>query len=889
MLKRVLSLVLALMLALSVVTVSYAAEDGWTDDLEFKYHVLSELGIVHADNMGGYAVFRDLSKNSFINFICNMYADYGYSAEYSADAIATAENMGIIHKGQDDLYKPLNYDEAMTMLVRLLGYGLHAEQSGGFPHGYIAIANKLGLSDGLRSISGGALQEYDGITLLYNAINAYYVEIVGIDESGIQYGGSSNRTFLYEFRKIYRVEGILQSSGAASIGTDIPNEEGKVIIGSYTYLADETYNEYLGMNVEAYVQQGDMADTVLLITPVHNDEILVKDEDIVSMSPDFLTFTYYGSSDNTRKAQVSAIASVIYNGQPIVPTDAAIFKPADGYVRLVDSRNEAGYDTIFITDYTTAVVESISKASETITSSFSTKSGAVFTPDVFELEEELGEIVRIYNGETEVALNELQPGDVLKIAESVVDGRQVLYAYLSRARITGTVTGYTTKEDNFITIDGTEYRMNERYEAALLAGDPQAKQIKIGSGYTFYLDNDGEIAYAKEVDGSVRYGLVRATADESKFGSDIRVRMFTQEGIWQDFQFADKVKYLGLNQNATVVKDAIDTAKVTKGYAVIAYTLGSDGKIRSVELPSTVSDLNDITDDDTFNTYSLSNDSTAKNGKLRYLTNMTTFGMKVYIDNNATLWYLDPLNLDDEEAYSVQGTTGLVNYTWYIADAYNVDRYGFANVFVIENDSTAKDETIKNVEPLVIEEVQRTLGSDGEDVITLTGMMGSYDMISFYCDEDVELQVDAATVTDDGSIAAAGVEGLQRGDVVSLYSDSKGYVTTVRVIHKVNQKELFHPEDTANMDSNGISGQTSGLKTHGMVKLCNHADNRLQVDCGTTGLMNLRTAANTLVSIYDADTDKLTRGTINDIEVGDYVVVRIQVFKVASIVVYKNM
>ena len=50
MLKRVLSLTLALVLSLSVCVVT-DAKTVYSDDLEFKYEILTALGIVNEDDM----------------------------------------------------------------------------------------------------------------------------------------------------------------------------------------------------------------------------------------------------------------------------------------------------------------------------------------------------------------------------------------------------------------------------------------------------------------------------------------------------------------------------------------------------------------------------------------------------------------------------------------------------------------------------------------------------------------------------------------------------------------------------------------------------------------------------------------------------------------------
>ena len=151
--KRLFSCILILAFPVSLCGISGSAIN-YSDDIETKYDILHALGVMNHRKLDGDYVFVDVSKASFINTVCNMLGDYQFSNEYNEEAIQVAENAGLIHSGQTDLIKPLNYEEAVTILVRLLGFGIHAEAGGGWPMGYISVANKLGLSEGVTASVG---------------------------------------------------------------------------------------------------------------------------------------------------------------------------------------------------------------------------------------------------------------------------------------------------------------------------------------------------------------------------------------------------------------------------------------------------------------------------------------------------------------------------------------------------------------------------------------------------------------------------------------------------------------------------------------------------------------------------------------------------------------
>ena len=856
MVKRVLSLALAAVLMFSLITTSYATEDKKAE-LDYKFDVLQSLGIINGDSFSEYALYRDLSKNSFINYVCNLYGGYGYSSEHSDDAIALAEGLGLIHGGQDDLYKPLPFEEAITILIRLMGYGMHAEENGGFPTGYTSIAKRLGLMDGLDPSNGRAMQEHDAITLLYNTINCAYVDIHSFTDDGIVYGGASDKTVLYELRKIYRVKGVLKSSGNAVLTSDIQENSGTVKIDEYEYDTDGDFSDYLGLYVEAYVKEANNYDEVLFMTPIDNKELIVQAGDIIGISDEFNTFEYF-SADNKKKVSVSSVAAVVYNGQPLDSYTVGDFKPAEGSIRFVENDNtKSGYDVVFITDYKTVIVETVSKVNETVKNLYTYDE----TNLLLDLQNKNEDIIKIYDGEKEISVRDIVQEAVLTVKESTVGEKHVVTVYVSNKKIGGTVSHMKQNEDIVVTVDGVEYVLSEAYEEALSSKDSMAVEIKTGQNYNFYIDSMGKIAYAKEMAGVMRYGIVMNTTVEGAFGNEYLIRLFTTEGEWKTFKFADKVDYNGDKQTMSQkVLDGIETAHNGK-ISVVAYTTNSEGNIISLDLPKAYDGL----DDNTFN-YKM-------NMTNNYRPNNTSFQSQMFIDSNAVMWFVkvsESANdaperrlqlLKDEDSYSARSTAALAQDKSYTFHAFNIDRFCFADIFIIEETNQLALDSMAEGNIFVVDEVSETLSSDGEIMGTVSGMMGSYDAISYYCEEP------------------SMVMGLKRGDVITLHTNSKGYIDNIQKIYDISMGvDYYCPTETEIHSIN--------TKLNGIVKLNSVSNNRMKVDCGS-GEWNMRTASNNLVVVYDTVTDTLRRGGIADIEPGDFIVTRLNRSRISTIVVYK--
>ncbi len=859
MTKRLLSCLLALAILLSVSYVSFA-ENVYTDEYYFKYDLLQKLNILPPTSHEDYGMMRDLSKKAFLSYVCNIYGDYGYEEKDGDLAVKTAESLGLIHEGQDDLYKLINYDEAMTILVRMLDYEMHAQQVGGFPYGYTRIAASIGLADNLSASQGQPLKEHDVVTLLYNTINAPFAQIDHITEEGITYSYISDKTVLHEFRGIYRIDGVVEATGVAALRPDEGVDEGQIRIGGYTYKTNEAYLDLLGLKVLAYAKKADSGyDSLICAIANGNTELVISCEDIQGPDSQFTSLSYYDSNDHQKTAKFAALPIVLYNGQPLGTYTRDKFMPEDGFIRLIDNNQNSGYDVISITEYETLVVDSVSKINEFVTGVYKT------APIVqLNMKAEMGDYITISLDGKPITIRDLAEGDVLKVAKSELNGKVVMDVIACRDRISGTVSGKKDSDDIKVNVDGTDYLLNETYEAMLNKKpmDTKAVQLKIGTQYVFYLDAKGEIAFAAEVAGTLRYGIVYATASDGVFNTACRAKIFTSEGEWKEYMFANKVLY----NNGLGFEDRVNSSEMIKQVPqskngtinLAAYMLNSDGEICQLYLPETY------------------NHEDGNNGRFNkidrmlnkaYHNNDAAFGSEVFVKDNAVIWFVDPKALADEKKYQAGNKNLLTNTMSVPTHPYKINEASFAEYFILESDDSIGASKMNAADLFVVDEIQQTKNQDGEDIYNIVGMTGRFDTFSYQCD--------------DPSI----VNKLSRGDVVSLYADSTGYVDGVVTYLDFNEDEVF--DATASKYYAKPSDRYAAAVIKGKMMAFDMNEKWMKLDTQSDAPAVIRTNNITSVFIYDLDSGNISYGSVNDIEIGAIVVAKVRDYIIRNLVVYQ--
>ena len=199
--KKFLSLVLALVMTMSLVTVSAGAKD-FNDDADINYEeavaVMSEIGIVDGDKSGNFNPTNGLTRGAAAKIICNLILGPTTAAELNADTdpypdvaqdstfggyIAYCQKEGIISGYADGTFKPANPLTGyafMKMLLGALGYDAAVEGYTG-PNWSINVAKQaigIGLNSGLVNSFNGSdfVTREEAMLYAFNTLKATMVD-----------------------------------------------------------------------------------------------------------------------------------------------------------------------------------------------------------------------------------------------------------------------------------------------------------------------------------------------------------------------------------------------------------------------------------------------------------------------------------------------------------------------------------------------------------------------------------------------------------------------------------------------------------------------------------------------------------------------------------------
>ena len=198
--KKFLSLVLALVMTMSLVTISAGAKD-FTDNDKVTYdeavQVISMLGIVNGYEDGSFKPTNTLTRGAAAKIIANLkltpavadtlkgskttFKDVPETNVFSG-YIAYCASEGIINGYKDGTFKPagtLNGYAFMKMLLGALGYDTAIEQytGSGWEVRVATRANRVGLTDGNDAFVGSkAVTREEACLYAFNTLNAEVVE-----------------------------------------------------------------------------------------------------------------------------------------------------------------------------------------------------------------------------------------------------------------------------------------------------------------------------------------------------------------------------------------------------------------------------------------------------------------------------------------------------------------------------------------------------------------------------------------------------------------------------------------------------------------------------------------------------------------------------------------
>lgn len=421
---KILSIIMASLILMSVFTMNINIYADNSDYLLEEYaennEFLKAIGVYDDDfNENAKAV---LSRGEFIHYAFRLLNYNAQPVEQSPfwdlkpdyeyyKSVANAYMCGIVNgyaDGSVGVYKSIKVEDAIGILVRILGYENFVNEAYTYPDGVHKLGVRLKLVDNL---SFEEELTYSGMSALLKRVLRTPVMEQTVFGDKEDFDNSEDVTLLSQNFDIYFIEGIVTSDQISSLSKYDEVNLGKIKILDTTINMDYSGIRYLGYYVECWYKSENNSKTneLVYINPVNNDVTTILDEQFDLVVDN--TIKYY-INNKEKRVRTNFATVYIYNGKKIDYTtefNEELFKINEGNIVAVDNNTDGIADVVYINNYYNFVVKNYS-ASDNALLGYGNK-----LID-FEDDELVYNIKDIYNKNIDVS--SLKEYDVLSVLES---------------------------------------------------------------------------------------------------------------------------------------------------------------------------------------------------------------------------------------------------------------------------------------------------------------------------------------------------------------------------------------------------------------------------------------------------------------------------------------
>lgn len=729
--------------------------------------LLQSLNVLKGDEDGNLNLTGDVTRAEFATFIVRMMgqesvalSSAGQQIFDDVDAnhwgngyISVAYNAGVIlgyGNGKFGPEDPVTYEQAIKMIVCALGYGAMADDRGGWPTGYLLVANDKKITKGVTILSDTAAKRGDIVSMIYNSLELDVMrssQVIKDGETAVSYTVVEGENVLTYFLGLEKAEGIVTANGDTRINSTgaALNKDNQIEL-SYTDKFDvgETdAADYLGHAVAIYCTYDSVLETrtILFIKPLSKDTTVVIPGEEISNSTTLSEMVWNPDDDTEETMSIDAGAQVIVNRRykgtigdsGVVLSD---IMPDNGTVTLIDNNGDEYADVISVDAYQTLVVKQVADSLDMIYDLYTDKGYKL------DLDSRTETVSIVSASGDDMVLNKIAEWNVVCLYQSG-DGK-IKKAVVSTDKAKGTLSKKTS--DGKYTVNGVTYELSKVYKDYLAANAGATPSL--GSDYTFLLDIDGKIAGRENssvsiVSGNTKYGyLVKSTKDA--VNDQIRLQIYTTAGKFQDFYLADEVKINGYPKDPTTRDEndllfpnerrsrnliTISTADLVSNSTyfnsifstgAVIYTTDSDGKISELRV-------------DTSGTESYADYDSRYAGqfvKARSSSDSVTYYDGVlngkYFITSKTVGLTIPNDLSDKDFFSpaLPELKSTNTYNVYAMDLYDVNEKGEVGLAVVRTDYTV-DVNLVSDTIYAVKELNQEVNKDDEIVTSMTLISGS--------------------------------------------------------------------------------------------------------------------------------------------------------------------
>ena len=691
------------------------------------------------------------------------------SNHWANGPINVADRQGMVIGDDVGTFRPddnVLFQEAVTIMVRALGYEPKALTSGGYPTGYMVVASENQLLKGINAVASTPATRGDIAQLVFNSLTVNLMEQTGFG-SNASYE-VVDKTLLYDRLNVEKAYGQITGTSETTLSGGSTVADDRIMIGDKTFIEGDTRaKQLLGYNVVYYARIDKNTDekTLIAVRPQDskNKVLTINAKDLVSVTgnPDEnKTVTYWGNSDKDSKTKTASIVAspvYIYNGKYSTSVTLEMLKPTAGNLIMIDTDVNNVYDVVFVNHFTNIAVESVSTATGRVTDKYNNGS-LLLDPNDTNVK------YSIIKDGYEIETNELKEWDI--ISYTVSEDKQLIKAYVSTESILGTVTQIS--DDGFkIDNSTTTYKKASNYP----------NEIKLRDKGRFYLDVEGNIAAVDTtatvtgtaIRGSYAYlvnaGITGTIEDTLQF------KLFTVAG---DTVVLDAAKKVRVNNqyglSATDVlgyfgKDGVVSPQL------ITYETNSSGKVTGIDLAV------DKTETGTPNTTEFTKNISAADQVYKGASGMLG---RVKVTESTVVFDIPAEAGTDTTRYSIRNRSMFSNDTPYDIIVYDLQDDYAAKAIVVTSTTgvTAAESPI-----VLVDEVASSQNEDFEEIDIVYGLENGNKVELESADKNV-------FVKDSG-------KRIEQGDIFQYSTDAKGAVDAITVLFDSDARDTEFSRDVS--------------------------------------------------------------------------------------------
>lgn len=754
---------------------------------------------------------------------------------------------GIMSASSQGLFEPDKYvalNEAVKTIIDLLGYEPRAQIVGGYPLGYLTVANQLNI---LRRIntSGNADITRGGLARLIK--NSVDVKMLYATRLGykVSYDTFSDKTMLTEVMQLGKIKGVVEDNGFTSLrgNSKIGNRNIKISDMILVLPHELSFvRDYIGRRVEVYhtVEKDEELNAVVIARLVDTeDDVVFEINDFVAL--DGNSIAYFDGS-HERKVTFATVPYIIYNGKAVDTLDKDRFDFEFGKVIITRSVSSNNYDTIIIEGYVSYYVTNVDESEQKI---YISREGGSLDDDGYVLElrnSDLNQSVTIYDsaGNTGYVYN-ITPNSVIDICQN----DNIMKIRLGKKPVFNIVID-EIGDDNKIVCGENVYRISQKYmetDGSLIP--------RIGEFYNLFLNSFGYVVRIQGISYSslmVGYLIDIAPNRQNILQGQYDFKILSDRGQILILGSAKKVRVTDDLDSVFNLNGIELYGKLSENKGIIQYAVNNEGKVTQIRLPAKKTTKRQ---DGRFGSIYDANDAA-----LFFSNSRGNCSGQFLIDANTIVFKVNINETDDQRRYQALAVNEVHDDTFRMS-AYNMEVNSRYASYVVIPQSTAYPAVYRNW--AVVTKVTDYLESDGR----ILKRVYAYRIAYSSAPTSVVLIAEPEVLDNAGDTTGLDNKySVQAGDIIQ-YNTMNNYINRVQIIYRSNMENTTSPD-----------GKRGGLLGRRQYRSGSelHLSNPFFLDNVSGDAMNWYTGPYRAVlgSIYSIDSKGNIVYTTQDLSSGEY-------------------